>query len=102
MQGRAPSRPKKFGRHRAVPPNPHNRRLRPTAFFDDKMVIDRKYISMNSQTLGLRLAGIIFGLVCLGHLWRLIRQTDVMFGSHHVPMWPSVVGLIIAGVMSIW
>jgi tetrahydromethanopterin S-methyltransferase subunit E len=73
-----------------------------TAFFDDKMVIDRKNISMNSQTLGLRLAGIIFGLVCLGHLWRLIRHTDVMIGSHLVPMWASVMGLIIAGVMSIW
>lgn len=72
------------------------------AFFDDKVVIDGKNISMNSQTLGLRLAGIIFGLVCLGHLWRLIRHTEVMIGPHHVPMWASAVGLIIAGVMSIW
>jgi tetrahydromethanopterin S-methyltransferase subunit E len=57
---------------------------------------------MNSQTLGLRLAGIIFGLVCLAHLWRLVAHTNVMIGHHHVPMWPSVLGLIVAGVMSIW
>jgi tetrahydromethanopterin S-methyltransferase subunit E len=57
---------------------------------------------MNSQTLGLRLAGLIFGLVFLGHLWRLLKQTDVMIGAYHIPMWASVLGLIIAALMSIW
>jgi tetrahydromethanopterin S-methyltransferase subunit E len=57
---------------------------------------------MNSQTLGLRLAGIIFGLVCLAHLWRLVAHTNVMIGHHQLPMWPSVLGLIVAAVMSIW
>jgi hypothetical protein len=65
-------------------------------------MIAGKNTKMNSQTVGMRLAGTIFGLVCLGHLWRLLAHSDVIIGTYHVPMWPSVVGLIVAGIMSIW
>jgi tetrahydromethanopterin S-methyltransferase subunit E len=66
------------------------------------MMIGRKNVSMNSQSFGLRVAGIVFGLVSLGHLWRLLAHTDIHIGSHHVPIWASVVGLIVAGALSIW
>ncbi len=57
---------------------------------------------MNSQTLGLRLSGTIFAVVCVAHLWRLFRHSDIIIGGYAMPMWASVVGLIIAGIMSIW
>jgi hypothetical protein len=57
---------------------------------------------MNSPRAGLRVAAIIFGLVCLGHLWRLLRHLDIRMGSHDIPMWLSVVGAIIAGGLSLW
>ncbi len=57
---------------------------------------------MNSQTTGLRVASVVFGLVCLGHLWRLYAHANIRIGDHFVPMWASVLGLIIAGGLSIW
>jgi hypothetical protein len=59
-------------------------------------------MNMNSQTLGLRTAGIIFGIFCLIHLWRVFAHVDVAVGTHHLPIWGSVVGLIVAGGLSIW
>jgi hypothetical protein len=57
---------------------------------------------MSSPRTGLRVAAIIFGLVCLGHLWRLLRHVDVRLGTHDILMWISVVGIIIAGGLSLW
>jgi len=58
---------------------------------------------VNSQKTGLRVAGIVFGLVCLAHIWRLIAHVDVRIGHHHhFPAWASVVGMLVAGILSIW
>jgi hypothetical protein len=57
---------------------------------------------MNSPKLGLRVAASIFGLVCLGHLWRLVRHVDVRLGAYDVPMWLSIAGVLIAGGLSLW
>jgi len=57
---------------------------------------------MSSQASGLRVASVLFGLFALGHLVRLVKQAQVMVGTHQIPMWISVVALIIAGVLSIW
>jgi len=57
---------------------------------------------MNSQTLGLRVAGIIFAIFALGHLLRLIIQAEVLVAGNQIPMWVSVVALIIAGGLSLW
>ncbi|MEP6602912.1 MAG: hypothetical protein ABJB69_03090 [Spartobacteria bacterium] len=57
---------------------------------------------MNSQTAGLRVAGLIFGCICLGHLWRLLAHVDVQLGQYHVPMAFSVVALLVMGALSIW
>jgi len=32
----------------------------------------------------------------------LVKQAQVMVGTHQIPMWISVVALIIAGVLNIW
>jgi hypothetical protein len=57
---------------------------------------------MNSPKTGLRVAGVLFGIFCLAHIIRLITQSPVLIGSHHIPMWPSVVALIVAGLLSLW
>lgn len=57
---------------------------------------------MKSQILGLRVAGTIFGLMCLAQLLRLATQVQVLVGGHQIPLWPSAVGFVIAGGLSVW
>jgi hypothetical protein len=57
---------------------------------------------MNSPTIGLRVASVMFGIFGLAHLIRLVSHASVTVGSHHVPMWVSVVGLIVAALLSVW
>ena len=57
---------------------------------------------MKSQILGLRVAGTIFGLMCLAQLLRLAVQVEVLVGGYQIPLWPSAVVLVIAGGMSLW
>ena len=57
---------------------------------------------MNSQILGLRVAGTIFGLMCLAHLFRLIYRIEVIIGGHQIPLRLSVVGLVLTGCLSLW
>ena len=57
---------------------------------------------MTSTTTGLRVASVIFGLVAIGHLLRLIKHAQVTVGSHHFPMWGSIVALIVTVILSIW
>ena len=46
------------------------------------------------------ISGLIFTLVAMVHLDRLIQQWSMMLGSWHVPMWVSVVGLIVPGYLA--
>ena len=57
---------------------------------------------MNSQTVGLRVAGVIFGLVALAQLLRLVTQVEVLVAGHPLPLWPNAVALVIAGGLSFW
>ena len=57
---------------------------------------------MNSQVLGLRVAGTIFGLMCLGQLLRLITRAELLVGSHPIPLWASGIAVVIAGSLSLW
>jgi hypothetical protein len=57
---------------------------------------------MHSQILGLRVAGLIFGLMCLGQLLRLVINPEVLVAGHQVPLWPSGLALVILGGMSLW
>jgi hypothetical protein len=47
------------------------------------------------------LAVLIFALVAVVHVFRLIRGIQIIFGSHTIPMWTSVVGAIAAGLLAI-
>jgi len=57
---------------------------------------------MNSPATGLKIAGIIFALFGLVHVWRLIKGFDVVVGSHHIPLWTSGVAIIVAGLLFAW
>lgn len=57
---------------------------------------------MNSQILGLRVAGTIFGLICLAHLLRLVTQLEVSVGGHPIALWPSAVACVFTGGISLW
>ena len=57
---------------------------------------------MNSQKTALRVASIIFGVFAIGHLLRLIKQAQVIVGSHTIPMGVSWIALIVAAILCIW
>jgi hypothetical protein len=58
-------------------------------------------MNMNSQILGLRVAGIVFGLMCLAQLLRLVIRPEVLVAGHHVPLWPSGLAVAILGGLSL-
>ena len=47
------------------------------------------------------LTAILLDLVAFAHLLRLIFHTEVMVGTRVLPMWISVVGLVVAAGLSI-
>lgn len=57
---------------------------------------------MNSQLTGLRVAGIIFGLMALAQLTRLILRPEVLVAGHLVPLWPSALAFLILGSLCLW
>ena len=57
---------------------------------------------MKSRVAGLRVAGTLFALFCLVHLWRLLAGVDVLIGRHQIPPSASVFALVIAGGLSLW
>jgi hypothetical protein len=57
---------------------------------------------MKSHILGLRVAGVIFGLISIAHLIRLIVRPEVLVCGYLVPLWPSVPAFLILGGLSLW
>jgi uncharacterized membrane protein YecN with MAPEG domain len=57
---------------------------------------------MNSPTIGLRVASVIFGIFAIGHILRLINHAQVTVGTHTIPMGVSWIALIIAAILCIW
>jgi hypothetical protein len=57
---------------------------------------------MSSQASGLRVASVIFALLAIVHVVRLVKQAQVRFGTYQIPIWESVVALIIAAILSTW
>jgi Flp pilus assembly protein TadB len=70
--------------------------------FADKTEAWNQNAPMSSQATGLRVASVIFALFAIGHLVRLVNQAEVTVATYQVPMWVSVVALIIAAILSIW
>ena len=57
---------------------------------------------MSSRVLGLRVAGTVFGIVCIAHIWRLLTHTAVLIGGSPISSTISVIGAIVAGALSVW
>jgi hypothetical protein len=57
---------------------------------------------MNSQSVGLRVASVVFGLVCLAQLARLVTQVEVMVAGRVFPLWPNAVAAVVAGGLCLW
>ena len=57
---------------------------------------------MNSQIVGLKIAGFVFGLMGLAQLLRLVMRPEVFVAGHQVPLWPSALAFAILGALSLW
>jgi hypothetical protein len=44
---------------------------------------------------------IVFALVAAAHLLRLVCHTEVLIGGAIIPMWASVLGLIVPGALAV-
>lgn len=47
------------------------------------------------------IAAMLFALIAAAHLLRLVYGTSVMIGEWIVPMWASVLGVLVAAALSI-
>jgi hypothetical protein len=56
---------------------------------------------MNSPSLGLRVAGTVFGLMALAQLLRLVMRPEVLVAGHPLPLWPSGLAFVILGGLSL-
>jgi hypothetical protein len=59
-------------------------------------------MDMCSQSVGLRVASVLFGLMCLGHVVRLVKGWDVQIGSHHFSHMLSVIGVVVGAALCVW
>jgi hypothetical protein len=57
---------------------------------------------MNSRILGLRVAAVIFGLICLAQLLRLLTRVEVLVATHPLPLWPNAVAFVVAAGLCFW
>ena len=57
---------------------------------------------VNSPSMGLRISALIFGIICLAHVWRVVAHVHVRVGTHSIPMWASVVAIVVSGGLSLW
>ena len=42
----------------------------------------------------------LFALVCIGHLLRVLMKLDLTVGSNAVPMWVSVIAVVITAALT--
>ncbi len=57
---------------------------------------------MNSQTLGLRVAGAVFGLMALAQLGRLVARPEIVVAGHVMPLWPSALAFVVLTGLCFW
>ena len=57
---------------------------------------------MKSHIVALRVAGTVFGVVCLLQILRLLMQTEIQIAGRDFPLWPSVIAVLVSGALCIW
>jgi hypothetical protein len=58
--------------------------------------------TLHSRIQGLRVASVIFGLMAIAQLGRIAMRPEVIVAGHSVPLWPSMVAVIVLGGLSMW
>ena len=54
------------------------------------------------KDFGLKVAGVIFGLIALLHLVRVLMRIEAVFAGTVIPLWVSTAGFVVAGALSLW
>jgi len=57
---------------------------------------------MKSQAIGLKVASAVFMLAALGHLVRMAMGWKIVIDTCALPMWLSIVAVVVAGALSVW
>lgn len=57
---------------------------------------------MKSTMLGLRIAALIFALICVAHLIRVATRVQIIFADVTIPLWPSLVAALATGALAAW
>jgi len=57
---------------------------------------------MKSQSLGLRVASMVFGFMSLAQLTRFIMRAELLVAGYVLPLWPSALAFVILGCLSLW
>jgi hypothetical protein len=52
--------------------------------------------------MGLRIAGLIFALISIGHIVRVAAGLEIRVGQQTIAMWPSVLGAVAFGILGVW
>jgi hypothetical protein len=55
-----------------------------------------------AQIRGLRVASIVFALLCLAQLVRLAVRPEILVAGHLLPLWPSVIAVVVLAALSVW
>ncbi len=51
--------------------------------------------------LSSQLAILVFSLVALAHILRLDFQVEILIGGETVPLWASVIGIVVPGALAV-
>ena len=62
----------------------------------------KRRCNVYSQIAGLRVASAMFALLGVVQLMRLALRPEVLVAGHVMPLWPSVVAVIVLGALSAW
>ncbi|WP_415911157.1 hypothetical protein [Oleiharenicola sp. Vm1] len=57
---------------------------------------------LHSRSLALRVSTVLFGLFALGHLGRLLVQPEVRIAGHTLPLWTSVLAMLLGAALAAW
>jgi tellurite resistance protein TehA-like permease len=57
---------------------------------------------MNSPKIGFLVASALFGLMTIAQLMRLAIRPEVLVAGHVMPLWPSVLAVILLGSLCVW
>jgi len=57
---------------------------------------------MKSPITGLRVASMVFSLMAIAQLARIVLRPEVLVAGYPMPLWPSVLALVILSGLGVW